>query len=60
MINIMNYKGIVLICGLMIPLLQSCVTKAYPDEKLSIDPDFFQVYNSFLKEDTFSFRNSSG
>ena len=36
------------------------VEKIYPNEKLTIDSNFLKLYNSLIKEDTFSFKNQIG
>jgi hypothetical protein len=38
----------------------SCVSKAYPDRRLAIDPDFLAIFNSVIQKDTFSFRDLIG
>ena len=34
--------------------------KIYPNEKLTVDSNFLKLYNSLIKEDTFSFKNQIG
>jgi hypothetical protein len=38
----------------------SCETKVYPDERLSIDPSFLIFFNSIIQKDTIVFENSVG
>jgi len=44
----------------MFVIVNSCTTKAFPDERMAIDPTFLNLFNSILQKDTFSFHNSKG
>jgi hypothetical protein len=41
-------------------LFQSCYTKAYPDIKLTIDPNFLSLFYGVAQKDTIRFNSSNG
>jgi hypothetical protein len=41
-------------------LLESCNSKAYPDIKLTIDPNFLSLFYAASQKDTIQFNNSNG
>ena len=41
-------------------LVQKCTTKAVPDERIAIDPNFLTLFNSLIQKDTVQFSNSHG